>query len=52
MGWRRRLRGTILKSSIDEELAEEIRFHIEERTDEYVRGGMSVEEARREAPAS
>src|SRR6266542_3376383 len=49
MGWRRRLRGTILKSSIDEELAEEIRFHIEERTDEYVRGGMSVEEARREA---
>jgi macrolide transport system ATP-binding/permease protein len=47
MGWLRRLRGTF--SAADTDFDEERRFHIDERTDEYVRSGMSDEEARRAA---
>src|SRR5438477_7446212 len=47
MGWIRRLRGTFLGTGA--EFDEERQFHIEARTDEYVRAGMSREEARRAA---
>ncbi|PYQ90390.1 MAG: permease [Acidobacteria bacterium] len=47
MGWVRRLRSTFSRTAGD--FDEERRFHIDERTDEYVRNGMSREEARRAA---
>src|SRR5437870_3737173 len=47
MGWLRRLRGTF--STRDRDFDAESRFHIAERTDEYVRGGMNPDEARRAA---
>ena len=47
MGWVRRLRGTFSCGEVD--FDEERRFHIDQRTDEYVRSGMSQEEARRMA---
>ena len=47
MGWVRRLRNTF--SGTEGDFDEERRFHIDERTDEYVRSGMSQEEARRAA---
>jgi hypothetical protein len=36
MGWLQRARGTVSGSHIDEDLDEEMRFHLDERTDEYV----------------
>jgi putative ABC transport system permease protein len=48
MGWLRRFRNTILGSTPDD-FAEETRFHLDERTDEYVKSGMNYEEARLEA---
>ena len=47
MGWIQRLRGTFSRTEGDFDA--ERRFHIDERTDEYVRSGMSTEEARRVA---
>jgi macrolide transport system ATP-binding/permease protein len=47
MGWFRRLRGTF--STSDGNFDEERRFHIDERVDEYLRSGMSNEDARRQA---
>src|SRR5712671_4611316 len=44
MGWIRRLRGTFSGSEGD--FDEERRFHIDARTEEYVRSGMRSEEAR------
>jgi len=49
MGWVRRLRNTILSSKVDEQFEEEARFHLEQRTEEYVRSGMTIAEAQREA---
>src|SRR2546426_12448330 len=49
MGWIRRLRSTILGSSVSVEFDEEARFHLEQRIDEYVKSGMTAAEARREA---
>jgi hypothetical protein len=34
----RRLRGTILGSNLDEDFAEEMQFHLDERIDEYRAG--------------
>jgi predicted permease len=48
MGWLQRLRGTIVGGR-DEVFDEEMRFHIDARTEEFVRGGMASDEARREA---
>src|SRR4030095_119858 len=42
-------RSTILGSNLDEDLAEETRFHLDERIDEYVKSGMTYEHARLEA---
>jgi predicted permease len=47
MGWLRRLGGTFSRS--DGDLDEEMRFHLDERTDEYVRSGMNRDEARHAA---
>src|SRR6185436_11860514 len=49
MGWLRRLRGTLPGSTLHDSLDEEMRFHIEERTDENIRAGMTPHEARRQA---
>jgi putative ABC transport system permease protein len=49
MGWLRRFRSTILRSNLDEDFAEETRFHLDERIDEYVKSGMTYEQARLEA---
>jgi putative ABC transport system permease protein len=49
MSWLHRFRSTILRSKLDEDFAEETQFHLDERIGEYVKGGMSHEEARRDA---
>jgi hypothetical protein len=41
MGWFRRFRSTIVDSNLDEEFAEETRFHLDERIDEHVKSGMT-----------
>jgi predicted permease len=47
MGWLRRLRATFSRS--DDGFDTEARFHLDERTDEYVRSGMSLADARQAA---
>src|SRR4030095_5124757 len=49
MGWLRRFRSTILGSNLDEDFTEETRFHLDERIDQYVKSGMTYEQARLEA---
>ena len=49
MSWLRRLRSTISGSDLDEAFAEETQFHLDERIDEYVKSGMTYEQARLEA---
>lgn len=53
MAWRKvfldRLRALRDGDAVHREIDEEVRFHIDMRTEEYVRKGMSPEEARREA---
>ena len=48
MGWLRRLRNTI-GSETNRDFDDEARFHLEERTTEYIQRGMTAEDARREA---
>src|SRR5918997_4898500 len=45
----RRVRALLRSEAIHEEIDEEMRFHIDMRTEENVRAGMSPGEARREA---
>ncbi|MBI3494162.1 MAG: ABC transporter permease [Acidobacteria bacterium] len=47
MGWLRRLRGSFSPTTSD--LDDEVRFHLDARTDEYVRSGMTLDEARQAA---
>src|SRR2546428_2789274 len=49
MSWLRRLRSTMLGSNLDEDFAEETQFHLDDRIDEYVKSGMTYEQARLEA---
>src|SRR6185295_5445761 len=49
MGILRRLRNTVLRSAANAEVDEEVRSHIEERTDDYIRDGMTPEAARHQA---
>ena len=49
MSWLRRFRSTIMRSNLDDDFAEETQFHLDKRIDEYGKGGMTHEEARREA---
>ncbi len=44
-----RLRSLFKRAAVDEELDEELRFHLEEQTAKYVRSGLTPEEARRQA---
>jgi len=44
-----RLRSLFRRSQTDQELADELRDHIEEKTEEYVTSGMAAQEARRTA---
>src|SRR5437867_10851595 len=44
-----RLRSTFGGSHVDDTLDEEVRFHLDRRTEELVGHGMTVDEARREA---
>ena len=41
-----RFRSLFLKRSVDEELAEELRFHLEKLTEEKIAKGMAPEDAR------
>ena len=49
MSWISRLLGSFRKNKLEEQLDEELRFHIEMRTQAFVASGMSPEEARRRA---
>ena len=53
MGWRKvlldRLRALRDSEAVHREIDEELRFHLDMRAEEYVRQGMSPEQARREA---
>jgi predicted permease len=44
-----RLKSLVLRQRMEEGLAEEIRFHIEQQTEKNIRAGMSPVEARRQA---
>jgi hypothetical protein len=46
MSWARRLRSSFLKHKLEEHLDDELQFHIEMRTQEFVGAGMSPEEGR------
>src|SRR6266403_2703277 len=49
MSWIRRVRYTLQKRRLEENLDDELQFHIEMRTREFVAAGMAPEEARRHA---
>ncbi|HEX2204967.1 MAG TPA: ABC transporter permease [Longimicrobium sp.] len=49
MAWYHRLRNTMRPEGLSSELDRELEFHLAERVDELVAGGMTEEEARREA---
>ena len=49
MSWFGRLRNSLATRRSDRNLDEEIRFHLDQRVEENVENGMSIEEARREA---
>lgn len=44
-----RFRSLFRRTKVDEELDEELRFHLERQTEKYLRAGMSPEQARRQA---
>ena len=49
MSWMRRLLRTVDPQPLDAALDDELRFHLEQRTEEFIAQGMSSEEARRKA---
>src|SRR5205809_7546848 len=49
MSWIRRLRSLFEKQKLEENLDDELQFHIEMRTQEFVATGMTPEDARRHA---
>jgi hypothetical protein len=49
MGWFRKLRATLRPRGLDSALDDELRFHLEQRTEDFIAQGMGPEEARREA---
>ncbi len=44
-----RFRSLFRRTKVDEELDEELRFHLERQTEKYLRAGMNPEQARRQA---
>ncbi len=49
MGWFRKLKATLHPRGLDAALDDELRFHIEQRTEDLIAQGMRPAEARREA---
>src|SRR5437667_3463576 len=49
MSWIRRLRSFFEKEELEDNLGDELRFHLEMRTQEFVAGGMAPEDARHKA---
>ena len=49
MSWINRLLGSLRKNKLEDHLDDELQFHIEMRTREFVASGMSPAEARHEA---
>src|SRR5260370_19720819 len=49
MSWIRRLRSSFQKQKLEENLDNELQFHIEMRTQEFIAAGMPPDEARRQA---
>src|SRR5512132_995011 len=49
MSWFSRLRNVLRSTNVSDDIEREMAFHIAERTDDLVAGGMQVEVARREA---
>jgi hypothetical protein len=49
MSWINRLLGSLRKNKLEDQLNNELQFHIEMRTQEFVAAGMQPEEARRQA---
>src|SRR5262245_58613765 len=49
MSWRRRLVNTMRRRTLDREIDEELRSHVELRAADLQRGGMPADDARREA---
>ena len=49
MSWLSRLLNVLRRDRVDRDLDEEIRFHLDARTDELVRRGMPAEDARAHA---
>jgi putative ABC transport system permease protein len=47
--WLKRFNATINSRNLDDDLDDELRFHLEQRTDELIAQGMDPEQARREA---
>jgi putative ABC transport system permease protein len=45
----RRLASIFRRGAVEDGLREEIRFHIDQQTEKYIRAGMSADEARRQA---
>src|SRR5579864_2961914 len=46
MAWMNRLLGSLRKNKLEDQLDDELRFHIEMRTREYIAEGLAPEEAR------
>ena len=44
-----RMRALLRRKSVETELEDELRFHLEQQVEKYAQGGMSREEARRQA---
>jgi hypothetical protein len=49
MGWIRRLRGTVRDSALEDDVDDEVRFHLDQRIERYVRDGLTEADARRAA---
>ena len=49
MSWINRLLGSLRKDKLEDQLDDELQFHIEMRTQEFITAGMAPEEARRQA---
>ena len=49
MSWFRKLRATLRPGSLDDALDDELSFHLEQRTEEFIAQGMTPAEAKRQA---
>src|SRR5712692_10360520 len=49
MSWINRLHGSLRKNRLEDQLDDELQFHIEMRTQEFMAAGLTAEEARRRA---